>query len=109
MSSSCLPSVPSAAPENLTGEALSSTSIKLSWQPPIPEKQNGIIRLYNVTVWEADTGNTISLSTVHTSITISSLHPYYTYHSSIAAVTVGIGPFSDTKEIQTLPDGKIAN
>ena len=102
-----LSSVPGAAPEDVTGEALSSTSVVLSWLPPIPELQNGIIRLYNVTAWETDTGNTFSLSTVHTNTTIGSLHPYYTYHFSVAAVTIGIGPFSDIKEIQTFPDGKV--
>ena len=99
--------VPSAPPDDVTGEALSSTSIVLSWQPPAPEMQNGIIRLYNVTVWESNTGNIFISSTVYTNITVSPLHPFYTYHCSVAAVTIGIGPFSDAKEIQTLPDGKI--
>ena len=102
----CLSLVPSSPPDDLTGEALSSTSIVLSWQPPVPEMQNGIIRLYNVTVLETNTGNTFISIATYTNITISSLHPFYTYHCSVAAITIGIGPFSDTKEIQTLPDGK---
>ena len=41
-----------------------------------------------------------------TSLTISSLHPFYTYQFSVAAYTVGSGPFSEPS-VQLMPqDGK---
>ena len=55
-----------------------------------------------------DTGEIYTHSTVQLSITVGSLHPYYTYNFSIAAVTVVLGPYSEPLVVQTLPDSKSA-
>uniref|UniRef100_G3Q2S1 Contactin-3 n=1 Tax=Gasterosteus aculeatus aculeatus TaxID=481459 RepID=G3Q2S1_GASAC len=40
--------VPSAPPQNITLEVVLSRSIKVSWQPPPPSAQNGIISAYKI-------------------------------------------------------------
>ena len=69
--------------------------------------QNGYIVQYRVTITETET-NTVSRSNVTgTSLTVTSLHPYYVYMFSVAAVTVGIGPYSDGVNVTTDEDGKL--
>lgn len=96
---------PSSAPANLRGYAVDSTSIYVSWSPPLPEFQNGLIRRYLICITEAETWNTFNYTTSQTSYLFHSLHPYYNYEIEVAAVTVASGPFSITLTIQTLPDG----
>ena len=38
-------------------------------------------------------------------VTITGLHPYYTYQCNVSAVTVAEGPFSNFVQITTLEDG----
>ena len=102
-------SVPSAAPENLTGEAVSSTSITISWKPPPIEEQNGIIILYTIHFLEVPTNVTLTYQQEgqHTMLVIDSLHPNYDYECSVGAVTaVGNSPLSEILTIRTLPDSK---
>ena len=99
-------SAPSSSPEKVTSGTVTSTSIILSWQPPPLESQNGIIRSYEIILVELETGTTFLYNTTETTITISSLHPYYVYEYRVAAVTVATGPFSDPLSVQTLPAGK---
>ncbi|KAM8828630.1 netrin receptor DCC isoform 3-T3 [Spinachia spinachia] len=40
--------VPSAPPQNITLEVILSRSIKVSWQPPPPSAQNGVISAYKI-------------------------------------------------------------
>ncbi|XP_060916621.1 netrin receptor DCC [Labrus mixtus] len=40
--------VPSAPPQNITLEVVLSRSIKVSWQPPPPSSQNGLITAYKI-------------------------------------------------------------
>ena len=43
-------------------------------------------------------------------LTVTGLHPYYTYSSRIAAATgAGMGPFSSATLLETLEDGKPNN
>ena len=45
----CLPlAVPSGAPTNVSVEVLSSNSIFITWQPPEPSQQNGVINGYTI-------------------------------------------------------------
>ena len=97
---------PTASPQDLSHTAVNSTSVDLSWSPPPTEHHNGIIRYYIVRVVEEDTGEMFSLSSTHQQITVGSLHPYYIYHFSVSAVTVGPGPYSEPHTVQTLPDSK---
>ena len=96
--------VPGSHPSNTTGTTLNSTHIYLMWEPP--EDPNGDIREYRVNVTEEETGRMFQFSTNTTSITIGSLHPYYTYNCTVVAVTIGPGPFSTVITLRTAEDGR---
>ena len=74
--------------------------------PPPQDDLNGVIRSYTILVLEVNTGNTTSYTSTETSLTVGFLHPYYQYQVSVAAVTVGQGPFSNTTTIQMPQDGE---
>ena len=97
---------PSGAPEKVTSGIILPTSFVLHWQPPPFDSQNGIIRHYESVLVELETGTTSNYTTTETTITISSLHPFYMYEYRVAAVTIATGPFSDPVSLQTLPAGK---
>lgn len=78
----------------------------MSWTPPVADDQNGIIREYRVQIVELESGMIYNHVTPTTSITVSSLHPDYTYGCSVAAFTVAEGPYSDKTNLTTPEDGK---
>ena len=86
--------VPSGPPTNVQVFAISSTTIRLTWDPPQPEDQNGIIQAYNITITEVVTGRMMYFREggMDSLLTVNSLHPYYTYQCSISAATIGSGP-----------------
>ena len=59
-----------------------------------------------VTLQETNTGTTLYYNVTDTEITVSSLHPYYSYECRIAAVTVSMGPFSTSLTVTTKQAGK---
>ena len=69
-------------------------SLTLIWTAPDFPNHNGIIRNYVIAIHEVETGRNFTESSNTTQVTLEPLHPYYTYMCSIAAVTVGRGPFS---------------
>ena len=101
-----LPLAPSSPPLNVSGSAASATSLLLSWSPPPDRTHNGMIRMYSVRVVETDTGFEFYHDTTDSNTALNSLHPYYTYACSVAAVTVAYGPYSESTNIQTKEDGK---
>ena len=100
------PSVPTGSPQDVIAVAVNSSSIRLTWAPPLPEEQNGVITAYHLTVTEAETGEVLSFEThgLDTLLIVNSLHPYYTYYCTVAAFTVGLGP-SASVDVQTLEEG----
>lgn len=101
-----IPAAPSSPPVNLSFSELKSRSFHLSWEPPLVENINGIIRKYIVNITEQLTGSQEILETLSTNLNIHSLHPYTTYLASVSAFTVDRGPFTQL-EILTLEDGKV--
>ena len=101
---SSLYAAPLSPPSNVSGSAIDSTTLSLSWVAP-PAPHNGIIRYYTVNLTETDTGVQILIESETTSIVISSLHPYYTYEVVVAAVTVANGPYSPPLVLQLPEDG----
>ena len=97
---------PSAAPENVRLQAISSTAIELSWTTPQLESRNGIITKYRISLLELDTGMEQVYTALMTSFVIQSLHPYYTYHINVSAHTVLTGPYSTIQVIQMPEDCK---
>ena len=98
--------VPDGAPENVTGSATSSTSIRLTWDTPAQNLQNGYIVEYRVRVTEKNTGTVSTSTVIEKYLILTFLHPYYIYSCSVAAVTVGIGPYSIAINITTDEDGE---
>lgn len=97
---------PSLPPQNVQGSVTNSTSIQLTWEPPISSGQNGIIERYIVSVTEAETMRQFVLTSVTTSITAVDLHPYYTYSFIVSAVTIAEGPYTPALSLQTQQDGE---
>ena len=101
---------PSQAPQSLSGVAPSSTSITLSWSPPLPEYRNGLIISYYVNITLLETGTSVYYTSTYTNFTISGLIPYTSYSCIVAAETsIGRGPFTTLFTITTLEDGMITN
>ena len=78
----------------------------MTWDPLPENKQNGIIQYYLVTLFVEQTGVSLSFNTTITSLTIMDLHPAYNYSLQVAAVTIGMGPFSSITSIITPDDCK---
>ena len=97
--------VPTAPPQAVEVRPENPTTLALSWQPPSLENQNGIIIHYRVNITEIETGRLLSFSAVNTSVRVSPLHPFYTYTCIVAAVTVGLGPYSAPFVVRTPEDG----
>ena len=97
---------PASPPQNLIVTSINSRTVYLSWSPPPSEHHNGIIRQFELKINEVDTGRRIQRTSVGTSFTISSLHPFYTYWFSVAAYTVDLGPFTEPSVLQMPQDGK---
>lgn len=89
--------------------AVSSTSIRVTWNPPLAEDQNGLIRSYHINVSVEDGEmmyfETNGLTTIYI---LNSLHPYYLYNIKISAFTVGLGPYT-TVEVRTQPEGQCSS
>ena len=100
--------VPTGTPTNVQVVAISSSSIRLTWEPPRPEDQNGIIMAYNITITEAETGRVTYFRKEGTGslLIVNFLHPFYTYQCSISAETIGPGPPA-LASITTHQEGKV--
>lgn len=82
-----------------------STSISLTWTPPPEGTHNGMIRHYTVNITEDDSERELVFYSPTTSLMVSSLHPYYTYHCRVSAITVEYGPYTDILTVTTREDG----
>ena len=98
--------VPASSPQNFSISSVTTSSLYLSWTEPPPEDHNGLIRHYTINIAELDTGLEFNFTTLTTDYTAESLHPYYTYVCSVAAVTIAAGPYSNTVIARTDPDGR---
>ena len=106
-SSTLLYTAPSAAPQNIGGDASGSTSLYLSWSPPPLQHRNGLIRRYYIYVREDITGTETRHTSTDLQTTIDQLHPYYTYECRVAAYTIREGTLSQPFTITTHQDGKL--
>ncbi|CAI8041621.1 Tyrosine-protein phosphatase Lar [Geodia barretti] len=96
-----LESEPTGAPQAVESVAVSSSSVRLTWNPPLPEEQNGMIRSYHINVTSVDDKNLMEFfetDGLNTIFIINSLHPYYLYTITIAAFTVDLGPHATVQE-----------
>lgn len=78
-----------------------SHSLLLAWEEVPLEHRNGRIRQYQVKLKEIETGNILQLHSISTQVNVTNLHPFYNYDCSVAAETIGLGPFSEDIRVQT--------
>ena len=88
---------------------LNSSAVIVTWQPPPPEHQNGIVTAYVVSVsLEGNDTTPQYYNTTSLSLTLVGLLPFSTYTVAVAAETdIGRGPFSTSFTIHTPEDGKV--
>ena len=98
--------IPTAPPQDIAVDQLSSTRMTLTWNPPPFEHINGLIRYYTMQVTEMETQATFTVTSNTTEVTVEGLHPYYTYQCKIAAHTIDLGPFSNAITIQLLEESE---
>ena len=99
--------MPGGAPQILQVTAVSSTSITLIWAPPLLDLQNGLLRAYNISVTEVETGNVYTFATVlgtDNLFVVNALHPFYNYNCTVSAFTISTGPAAFVQVI-TLSEG----
>ena len=99
------PPAPSGPPQNLTGEFINSTSLRITWDPPLPNDQNGVIRGYNVSY---NVSADESIFVRGTTVELGGLQKFTFYNVSVQAFTVGSGPI-DSTVVQTDSDGEFTN
>ena len=98
--------VPHGPPLGFQATHINSSALRLTWEPPTPEHQNGIIRYYVINATALENGEHFQWRTTNTlSLIVSGLHPYYNYHLFIRAETIGPGPFSDILSTLMPEDG----
>ena len=102
----CLHVAPTGPPLRVVAASVSSTSVRISWQAPVLDLQNGAITSYHIIVVERETGHMSNFVTVATDsiYIVNNLHPFYYYNCSVSAYTNALGP-SSSYVVQTLPEG----
>eukprot|EP00794_Sanderia_malayensis_P011383 gene11383-12569_t len=99
--------VPSAAPSNITVSAIAKDRLRVSWQPPPENKQNGKLLGYYVTCKEMKDPSQLIQRTLRNllrhQMIIENLKPYTYYLISVQAFTKpGAGPASSPQRKRTL-------
>lgn len=97
---------PSTSPIDVHAANINSYSVNISWLPPPANHQNGIIRWYEVLIYEPES-EIFNLTVSTTYAVITGLSPYSNYVVSVSAYTVSNGPYSEWITVTTSEDGKI--
>lgn len=100
--------VPSGPPTSLSGSALTSDSIFLSWDLPLPKDRNGDITGYivNVTNLDNETVHHFLTADAVLDFTVTNLEPFTLYENRVLARTaLGAGMAPAVVFIQTAEDG----
>ena len=102
-----LHAAPSGPPTNFRVRADTSRSLVLSWDPPLPHHQNGIVRMYTVSVALNNSAQITTIPTTANTIRVTALiRPFRTYICSVVAATVAVGPPTQNVTVQTPEDSK---
>ena len=99
-------SAPSGPPQNVVARATNSSTLIISWAPPVAERLNGLIQRYQISITGLETRTSEQFSTTEESIVIANRHPYYRYSYMVAAVTTGQGPYSTATLVRMPEAGK---
>lgn len=88
---------PSLPPQNIRGHNISSSSIKVYWDPVPEANRHGIIREYHFYIYPLQSSDS-SFDDVNTTgdlyKTFTGLEPYWNYSIQMAAKTVELGNYS---------------
>ncbi|XP_034629499.1 receptor-type tyrosine-protein phosphatase delta isoform X33 [Trachemys scripta elegans] len=99
--------VPNGFPQNLHSESSTSTSVQLTWQPPVLAERNGIITKYTLLYRDINVAHhpiEFPIVPADTTMTLSGLKPDTTYDVKVRAHTSkGPGPYSPSVQFRTLP------
>ncbi|GCB61326.1 hypothetical protein scyTo_0009314, partial [Scyliorhinus torazame] len=107
-----LQGVPTAPPQNVEVEAVNSSAIRFTWDPPPQQFINGINQGYKLLTWNVDSPNAIAVVTItpdfhgtrHQGF-FTGLSKFTKYYTSVLCFTTpGNGPKSPPKLIQTHED-----
>lgn len=79
-------------------------SIYIEWTEPITA--NGIIQGYTISYTESGSSNTQTRITTDNQFSITSVNAYTAYSVFVQAMTISLGPASNTESVQTLESGK---
>ncbi|XP_029455109.1 protein sidekick-2 isoform X2 [Rhinatrema bivittatum] len=107
-----LQGVPTVAPGNVQAEAINSTTIRFTWNPPSPQFINGINQGYKLIAWEPGQEEDIAMVTVRPNFQdnvhvgfISGLKKFTEYLTSVLCFTTpGDGPRSPAQPVHTHED-----
>ena len=101
------PTVPTSSPRITAAVPVDPTTVELSWNPPSPDEQNGVIVYYiiHITAIHPHMGETFQQNCTMVSCNVSQLYPYHTYQFTVSAVTIAPGPHSETSTVTTLESG----
>ncbi|XP_063770095.1 receptor-type tyrosine-protein phosphatase delta isoform X25 [Pseudophryne corroboree] len=99
--------IPNGFPQNLQCESMSSTSVQITWQPPILAERNGVITKYTLLYRDINNPNhpiEVHIVPADTTVTLTAIKPDTIYDVKIRAYTIkGPGPFSPSVQFRTLP------
>ena len=101
----CDVTVPTGSPQNFTAIGVSSTSIRLQWDPPPRKHRNGKIVLYEV-LYHQQRPSTVDWTTNTTDkyVMVEGLETSTDYNFMIRAYTdIGPGPWSNRLPFRTFP------
>ncbi|KAL4608298.1 receptor-type tyrosine-protein phosphatase F isoform X3 [Arapaima gigas] len=95
--------VPSGFPQNLRVVGLTTTTTKLSWDPPLLSERNGRIVQYIVVYRDINSQQNSTNTTTETQMTVHGLRPETTYDIRVRAFTnKGGGPLSPSIQSRTM-------
>lgn len=104
--------VPEAAPQNVRAEAEDSSSVRVAWDPPPTELQNGHITHYKLYYVEASRPDKEAVEMMlktplsSTEFVLEELKKWTQYRVwLLAGTSVGDGPASDPITVRTQEDG----
>ena len=93
--------------QNVTVIEVYSRIVVLSWMPPDPENQNGVITEYQLLIHTVALNHSDHLTFPNTTCELSNLKPHTTYQVGVLASTkAGNGPLSEILTFITLEDGR---
>jgi len=105
---------PSEVPRDVVATALSSSSLNLTWKPPHPEAQNGVLQGYIVGYRVENSSDAFAYKTIKSdgkkdeTIVLRDLRKYTAYAVVLQAYNaMGSGPKFDLTGQRTQEDGKL--